>query len=88
MELQDIVSYFAQEVAKHINVQETKPPEEVMTIKDMEEFLQISRSKAYELIKVEGFPVYKVGSEFRMLKNELIDWMKYRRSTDGCSSRK
>lgn len=76
MELQDIIVCFAKEVAKHIPVQETKPPEEIMTIKDMEQFLQVSRSKAYELIKIEGFPAYKVGSEFRILKNELIDWMK------------
>lgn len=76
MELQDIISYFAQEIAKNISIQETKPPEEIMTIKDMEQFLQVSRSKAYELIKIEGFPAYKVGSEFRILKNELIDWMK------------
>lgn len=76
MELQDIISYFAQEIAKHISPQEGKEPEEVMTIKDMEQFFQVSRSKAYELIKVEGFPAYKVGSEFRMLKSELIEWMK------------
>lgn len=74
--MQDVFSYFAKELAKHIPALETKPPEEVMTIKDMESFLQISRSKAYELIKSKGFPVYRVGSEFRILKGELIDWMK------------
>ncbi|CAK7069555.1 helix-turn-helix domain-containing protein [Tissierella sp.] len=76
MEIQDIISYFAKEIAKHIPTQDVKQPEEVMTIKDMEQFLQVSRSKAYELIKIEGFPAYKVGSEFRMLKSELVKWMK------------
>lgn len=76
MELQDVLSYFAKEVAKHISIQETKPPEEIMTIKDMEQFLQVSRSKAYELIKTDGFPAYKVGNEFRILKSELIGWIK------------
>lgn len=76
MELQDIISYFAKEIAKHIPIQESKEPEEVMTIKDIEQFLQVSRSKAYELIKIESFPAYRVGSEFRILKSELVKWMK------------
>lgn len=76
MELQDIISYFAKEIAKYIPTQEVKQPEEVMTIKDMEQFLQIGRSKSYELIKIEGFPVYKVGTEYRIVKSELIEWMK------------
>ncbi len=76
MELQDIISYFAKEISKHIPTQEVKQPEEVMTIKDMEQFLQIGRSKSYELIKMEGFPVYRVGTEYRILKSELVEWMK------------
>ena len=76
MELQDILSYFAKEIAKYIPIQETREPEEVMTIKDMEQFLQIGRSKSYELIKIDGFPVYKVGTEYRILKSELVEWMK------------
>lgn len=42
----------------------------------MQQFLQVSRSKAYELIKIEGFPAYRVGSEFRMFKSELVEWLK------------
>ena len=76
MELQDIISYFAKEIAKHIPISESREPEEIMTIKDMEQFLQIGRSKSYELIKIEGFPVYKVGTEYRILKSELVEWMK------------
>ena len=76
MELQDIISYFAKEIAKHIPISESKEPEEIMTIKDMEQFLQIGRSKSYELIKIGGFPVYKVGTEYRILKSELVEWMK------------
>ncbi len=76
MELQDIISYFAKEIAKHIPVQEIKEPEEVMTVKDMEQFLRVSRSKAYDLIKIENFPAYMVGTEYRILKSELIEWMK------------
>lgn len=76
MEIQDVISYIAKEIAKYIPVQETKEAEEVMTIKDMEQFLQIGRSKSYELIKMEGFPVYKVGIEYRILKSELVEWMK------------
>jgi len=76
MEMQDVLSYFAKELAKHIPTQETKTPEEIMTTKDLESFLKVSRSKVYELIKIDGFPAYRVGSEFRILKNELIDWVK------------
>lgn len=75
MEIQDVLSYFAKEIVKHIPEQESKP-EEVMTLKDVESLLQISRSKAYEVVKLENFPAYKVGSEFRVLKSELIEWIK------------
>lgn len=76
MDLQDFITSFAKEVAKYIPVQESKEPEEVMTIKDVEQFLQIGRSKSYELIKMEGFPVYRVGTEYRILKSELVEWMR------------
>lgn len=76
MEIQDVLTYFAKEVAKHIPLQEKQEEEEVMTIKDLEEFLQVSRSKAYELIKSDKFPKYKVGSEFRILKSELLVWIR------------
>ena len=55
---------------------EWEKEEEVMTMKDVESFLQISRSKAYEVVKSDNFPSYKVGSEFRILKSELIEWIK------------
>lgn len=45
------------------------------TVLEMANFLNISRSKAYEIIKEKTFPCIKIGKCIRINKKELINWL-------------
>lgn len=47
----------------------------LLTVSDMANFLKISRSKAYELVKNESFPIIKIGKCIRINKNELFKYL-------------
>ena len=46
-----------------------------MTIMQLKEFLNISRSKAYDIVKREDFPKIKIGKCIRINKEELLKWL-------------
>ena len=48
---------------------------EFLTVKDLQEILHIGKSKAYELCKLKGFPVIKIGSKTLIYKKEFIQWL-------------
>ena len=48
---------------------------ELITIKEMEKLLKISRSKAYILIKQKDFPLVRIGKCIRINKNVLLNWL-------------
>ena len=48
---------------------------ELLTIEEMGKLLKISRSKAYMLIKQNGFPIIRIGKCIRINKNELLSWL-------------
>lgn len=51
------------------------PP--VMKISDVARYLQISRSQAYELIRVPNFPVFAISQHrYRVLKASLDAWLR------------
>ena len=45
---------------------------EFLTVKDLQEILHIGKSKAYELCKLKGFPVIKIGSKKLIYKKDVI----------------
>ena len=47
----------------------------LLKIQDIQELLKISRTKAYELIKQNGFPVIRIGKSIRVIKKELLNWL-------------
>lgn len=47
----------------------------VLTVEEMQKFLNISRPKAYQLIHQPGFPVLRLGRVVRIPKNQLIQWV-------------
>ena len=47
---------------------------EVMTIKDVQEFLKISKKTAYDLIKREEFPVVRLGRLLRINREKFLEW--------------
>lgn len=47
----------------------------IMTAKDVQDFLQISKSRAYELFKVKGFPTIIIGGNKRVKRDEFLKWV-------------
>ena len=48
----------------------------MLSIPDLTEALGISRARAYELVKSEGFPALHIGNRILVPKEELIAWIK------------
>lgn len=42
--------------------------ERLLTIKDIQEHLQIGRNRVYQLIKIDSFPKIKIGNTYRIPK--------------------
>lgn len=49
--------------------------EELITVQEMADFLKISRSKAYQLVKSDDFPITKIGKCIRISKKALKVWL-------------
>lgn len=47
-----------------------------LTVYDIRDYLGIGQRQAYELVKSEGFPAKKLGSFYRIPKNDFLDWVK------------
>lgn len=47
----------------------------VLTPMDVAEILGISRNTAYEIIHSKGFPVIKVGKQYRVSSDRFIQWL-------------
>ena len=50
----------------------------VLTPMDVAAVLGISRNTAYELIHSEGFPAFRVGKQYRILRGKLLSWLENR----------
>ena len=49
---------------------------ELMTVKELREYLHIGKDKAYELVKGKSFPSIRIGGRYYVLKPEFIEWLK------------
>jgi excisionase family DNA binding protein len=47
-----------------------------MTVKEMQDFLNISRATAYELVNMSGFPAFRIGRKILVNSDSLREWMK------------
>lgn len=65
---------------------ETYP--DLMTIKDLQEALQIGRSKSYELVNTGAVRGMRIGNSIRIPKANVIDYVVSqcynKRTADGC----
>ncbi len=52
--------------------------EKLLTVREIEEKLSMSRSTIYRLRKNEGLPYYEVGGKVLFDLQEVRDWMKKR----------
>ena len=51
------------------------PPPEVMTISDLAEYLQVSKSSLYKLVQQGKVPGQKVGKHWRFHKEVIDHWL-------------
>lgn len=54
---------------------------EVMTVKDLSEYLHCNQSTIYRLLKRGELPAFKVGSDWRFMTTEIRNWCKKRMSS-------
>lgn len=47
-----------------------------LTVYDIRDYLGIGQRQAYELVRSEGFPAKKVGTSYRIPKNDFLEWVK------------
>lgn len=47
----------------------------LLTIKNISEELHIGKNKAYNLLKVEGFPYIKIGNQYLIPQEEFDKWI-------------
>lgn len=56
--------------------------QELLTSKDIQEQLGISRNTAYKLIRLQGFPKIKIGHSYRIPRDKFETFiMEHNRST-------
>jgi len=49
------------------------PP--VLTAEDIQKYLNVSKSKAYNLFKLKGFPTITIGGTKRVNKDDFLNWL-------------
>lgn len=53
--------------------------DELMTTRQLMEFLSLSRTKIWELVNKEQLPAFKIGGDYRYRRSEVLVWLeKYR----------
>lgn len=51
-------------------------PEELMTVESLAEYLQVSHSTVYKLIRRKGFPVIRVSPRKpRFYRHQVMEWL-------------
>jgi hypothetical protein len=54
---------------------------QVMKAQDIQDFLNISRGKAYGLFKEKGFPALNIGGSKRVYKEDFLKWVDKQKKT-------
>ena len=53
--------------------------EQLLTTRELMEFLNLSRTKIWELVTKQGLPAFKIGGDYRYRRGEVLAWLeKYR----------
>ena len=48
---------------------------EILTVKDVCELLKVNQGTLYKLIKEGRIPAFKIGSEWRFQKDQIVHWI-------------
>ncbi len=49
--------------------------ETIYTVPEVAEYLKMSKSKMYDLVKREKIPFIKIGRNVRIRQSDLLDWL-------------
>ena len=47
----------------------------ILTTKDVQELLKLNNRQAKALMRTDGFPAFKIGREYRVSEDDLVDWI-------------
>jgi len=53
----------------------SSPASEILTLKQVAEYLHCHTSTVYRLVKLGGVPYFRLGSDFRFQKSMIDDWI-------------
>ena len=53
----------------------TNEDHEFMTVKEVSEYLRVSRASIYRLVKERKIPVSRIGKHFRFRKRTIEEWL-------------
>ena len=48
---------------------------ELMTVKELQNYLGIGKDKAYALVKSKSFPSAKIGGRYYVIKPDFVSWL-------------
>lgn len=57
--------------------------EQLLNTRELMEFLNLSRTKVWELVTKEGLPAFKIGGDYRYRRGEVLAWLERYRVTPG-----
>ena len=59
------------------------PDERLLNTRELMEFMNLSRSKVWDLVNNHGLPAYRVGGDYRYLRSEVLAWLQQYRVNAG-----
>ena len=59
------------------------PDERLLNTRELMEFMNLSRSKVWDLVNNHGLPAYRVGGDYRYLRSEVLAWLQQYRVKPG-----
>ena len=62
---------------------EMKDEPQIMTLGEIADFLKVHRSTLYRLIKQRKLPVFRIGSDYRARRADLMEWMQAQTDNAG-----
>ena len=58
------------------NPAKAAPENEIMEVQTLAEFLRCDKSTIYRLLKNKKIPAFKLGSDWRFIKADIIRWIR------------
>lgn len=55
-------------------------PSDLLKTRELMEYLQVSRTKVWELVTKQGLPAFKLGGDYRYRRREVDEWLEKHRT--------